>query len=99
MTTFDKLLDAIGLIRKSSHESAIEACKDFTRKLAASASDHGVPVLFESQAFKDKEFEEDVFIVGRNNSFIGNTIKNGATVYVGDGGNFLGCNTFFPKAK
>lgn len=100
MKTIDKLLSAIGLVRKSEHESIVESHKDFTRLLGNAAKEAGVLVLLDNQSLRGVEIDSDLFVLGSRN-YISGCFITGGSIRCSPSAqfNFLQNNTLFLTSK
>ncbi|WP_242176566.1 hypothetical protein [Pseudomonas sp. MONT-RG-20F-20-E-7-02] len=100
MKKIDKLLSAIGLVRKSEHESIVESHKDFTRLLGNAAKDAGVLVLLDNQSLRGVEIDSDIFVLGSRN-YIHDCFIAGGSFRCSPSAQFnmFQNNTFIPTSK
>lgn len=71
----DKILDYLGLVRKSYHTAAMEGNDKFLRKLGQAAKEAGVTVVMDNDLITGATLDSDVFILGSRNVLRDCTIR------------------------
>lgn len=67
MKLIDKILNKIGLVRKSKHEFIQNSWKDYTNKLGYAAKEKGVNVIFDDTCLEGIIIDTDLFVLGSGN--------------------------------
>lgn len=97
---FDKLLNKIGLVRKSVYDETQDSWRLYTKELGTAAKEKGVQVMFDDSKLVNINIDTDVFILGSGN-YIDNCSLTSAKVLCSpvSKNNFLNFNRFFGNTE